>query len=89
MAGTRGGGEAGVPHPSLENHVAIGFLRNTDRTTPVVRQLGQNGPLVYNCLSRDVRTALCEKVSEYDQEIPQSHNADQPVAPWERATEHL
>ena len=23
-----------------------------------------------------------EKVSEYDQEIPQSHTADQPTAPW-------
>ena len=29
-----------------------------------------------------------EWVSEYDQEIPQSHTADQPPAPWERATEH-
>ena len=27
--------------------------------------------------------------SEYDQEIPQSHNADQPKAPLGRATEHL
>ena len=25
------------------------------------------------------------KVSEYDQEIPQSHTADQPTAPWGRA----
>ena len=28
-------------------------------------------------------------VSEYDQEIPQSHTADQPTAPWGRATEHI
>ena len=27
--------------------------------------------------------------SEYDQEIPQSPIADQPTAPWGRATEHL
>ena len=30
-----------------------------------------------------------KKVSEYDQEIPQSHTADQPTAPWGRATKHL
>ena len=29
-----------------------------------------------------------EKASEYDQEIPQSHTADQPTAPQGRATEH-
>ena len=29
------------------------------------------------------------KVSEYDQEIPQSHTADQPTALSRRATEHL
>ena len=28
-------------------------------------------------------------VCEYDQEILQSHTADQPTAPWGRATEHL
>ena len=27
-----------------------------------------------------------QKVSEYDQEIPQSHTADQPTAPWGKAT---
>ena len=32
---------------------------------------------------------MVQKVSEYAEEIPQSHNADQPTAPWERATEHL
>ena len=30
-----------------------------------------------------------KKVSEYDQEIPHSHTADQPPAPLGRATEHL
>ena len=29
-----------------------------------------------------------KKVSEYDQEIPQSHTADQPTAPRGRVTEH-
>ena len=29
-----------------------------------------------------------QDVSEYDQEIPQSHTEDQPTAPWGRATEH-
>ena len=28
------------------------------------------------------------KKSEYDQEIPQSHTADQPTAPTERAREY-
>ena len=28
------------------------------------------------------------KVSEYDQEMPRSHTADQPMPPQERATEH-
>ena len=27
--------------------------------------------------------------SEYDQEIPQSHTADQPTVQWGRATEYL
>ena len=30
-----------------------------------------------------------KKVSEYDQEIPQSQKAGQTTAPWGRATEHL
>ena len=30
-----------------------------------------------------------ENKSEYDQEIPQSQTADQPTAPWGRATGHL
>ena len=30
---------------------------------------------------------LIKKISEYDKEIP--HTADQPTAPWGRATEHL
>ena len=32
---------------------------------------------------------LTQKASEYDEEIPQSHTADQPTARWRRATEHL
>ena len=32
---------------------------------------------------------VVKKVSEYDQEIQQSHTADQPTAPRGRATEHL
>ena len=31
----------------------------------------------------------CLIVSEYDQEIPQWHTADQTTAPWGSATEHL
>ena len=30
-----------------------------------------------------------KKLSEYDQEIPQSHTADQPTAPWGGATDNL
>ena len=30
-----------------------------------------------------------QKISEHDQEIPQSHTEDQPTAPRERATETL
>ena len=29
-----------------------------------------------------------EKISENDQEIPQSHTADQPMGPWARDTEN-
>ena len=29
-----------------------------------------------------------KQVSEYDQEIPKSHTADQPTTPSERAKEH-
>ena len=36
------------------------------------------------CLSWTIK-----KLSEYDQEIPQSHTADQPIAPRGIATEHL
>ena len=32
---------------------------------------------------------LLQKVSEYDQEIPQPHTADQLMVPRGRATEHL
>ena len=37
----------------------------------------------------NILQGLLQKVSEYDQEIPQSHTADQPTAPVGRATEHL
>ena len=37
----------------------------------------------------NIDTDVKYKVSEYDQEIPQSHTADQPAAPWWRAAEHL
>ena len=30
-----------------------------------------------------------KKVIKYDEEIPQSHTAHPPMAPWWRATEHL
>ena len=32
---------------------------------------------------------IIQKVSEYDQAMPQSHTADQPTSPRGRATEHL
>ena len=35
------------------------------------------------------RKNRAQKVSEYDQEIPQSHTADQLMAPWGRVTEDL
>ena len=34
----------------------------------------------------DEMAQMSKKESEYDQEIPQSHTADQPTAPWGRAT---
>ena len=37
----------------------------------------------------DVKIVPFQNVSEYDQEIPQSHTADKPTAPRGRATEHL
>ena len=36
-----------------------------------------------------VSSRKVQKVSEYDQEIPQSHTADQPTAPRGRAIKHL
>ena len=40
-------------------------------------------------VKRSERKYINQNVSEFDQEIPQSHTADQPTAPWERVTEHL
>ena len=37
--------------------------------------------MFYQCLPRDLHTAKHKKVSEYDQEIPQSQTTDQPMAP--------
>ena len=37
---------------------------------------------------RTARTAKVQKVSEYDQEIPQLHTADQHTAPCKRDTKH-
>ena len=45
-------------------------------------------PSVYIAATAASNTELL-KVSEYEQEIPQSHTADQPTAPRGRATEHL
>ena len=36
-----------------------------------------------------IQDNLSLKVSEFDQETPQSHTADQATAPWGKATEHL
>ena len=40
------------------------------------------------CCRRIFEPILYLKVSEYEQEIPQSNTADQPTAPRGRATEH-
>ena len=40
-----------------------------------------------NCIYINVSTVIVLKASEYDQAIPQSHTADQPMAPRGRATE--
>ena len=39
--------------------------------------------------SRKFHLDSIKNVSEYDQEIPQSHTVDQPTAPLGKATEHL
>ena len=44
---------------------------------------------VGQCVMLWLRTRKIQKVSKYDQEIPQSHTADQPAAPRGIATEHL
>ena len=49
------GEELRTPTP-LENHVSIGFLRNTG-TDPPPEAIG---PIRSICFSREVRTALCE-----------------------------
>ena len=36
-----------------------------------------------------LRSWAKKKVSEYDQEIPQTHTADQPMTPRGRVTEHV
>ena len=46
----------------------------------------QNPPLNFAC---DIFERHLHKVSEYDQEISQSHTIDKPMAPGGRATEHL
>ena len=50
--GARGSG----PSPG-KSQVAIGFLRNSG-TDPQKETIG---PLGFNCFSKEVRTALCEK----------------------------
>ena len=41
------------------------------------------------CIQHHLQTVdLSKKVSEYDQEIPQSHTAGQPMVPGGKATEH-
>ena len=42
--------------------------------------------LIFTALS--VLKNITQLSTEYDQEIPQSHTADQPTAPRGRATEH-
>ena len=39
----------------------------------------------YDFLTRKLRMIYMKRISEYRQEIPQSHTADQPMAPWGRA----
>ena len=36
-----------------------------------------------------VEHSILKKACQYDQEMPQSHTADQPTAPWGRATDHF
>ena len=40
----------------------------------------------YSVPSTSYDLYICKKVSEYDQEIPQSQTADKPMAPQRRAT---
>ena len=62
--------------PELMAGLAEGFF-------PVLHTSGQ---IMLKCKSKQ---NLIKNVSEYDNEIPQSHNAVQPTAPWGRVTEHL
>ena len=53
---------------------------------------GSNIILTLNALDEDQEVSNSFnrlKVSEYDQEIPQSQTADVPTTPWGRATGHL
>ena len=43
--------------------------------------------MIYNLGNKTVLYFICKKVSEYDQEIPQSQTADNPVAPRGRAAQ--
>ena len=75
-------------------------IRTSLRFVPVdlpSRRVGEiarfDQPMCYDSLfwrlSCTIRQGSFQKVSEYDQEIPQSHTADQPTAPWGRATDYL
>ena len=64
-----------------------------DSDTPVINCIGKTSRVYYffskgHMPIKRLRIVWTQKVSEYDQEIPQTHTADQPTAPLGRATEH-
>ena len=57
MGRSRGEGGAWGPELPEKSHVAMGFLKNSDTDTYPREAIG---PIRYNCLSRELRTAHCE-----------------------------
>ena len=54
-----------------------------------MKTIGGDKPVLNPQAGLHLCWCIQQKVSDYDQEIPQSHTADQHTAPRERATEHL
>ena len=79
-------GGTGGSGPPLKNHKNIGFLSNTG-SDPLENHKATKPAFIVGPSSARHRNAILKIVNEYDQEIPQSQTADNPVAPRGRAAQ--